>query len=67
MSAGLKAIYVSGWQVAADMNEAMQMYPDQSLYPSDSVPALIRRINNALLRADQVRGTSRRHLEFFGL
>jgi isocitrate lyase len=45
---------VSGWQVAADMNEAMQMYPDQSLYPSDSVPALIRRINNALLRADQV-------------
>jgi isocitrate lyase len=52
--AGLKAIYVSGWQVAADMNEAMQMYPDQSLYPSDSVPALIRRINNALLRADQV-------------
>jgi isocitrate lyase len=54
VSAGLKAIYVSGWQVAADMNEAMQMYPDQSLYPSDSVPALIRRINNALLRADQV-------------
>jgi len=54
VSAGLKAIYVSGWQVAADMNEAMQMYPDQSLYPSDSVPALIRRINNALQRADQV-------------
>ncbi|MGH7364501.1 MAG: isocitrate lyase/phosphoenolpyruvate mutase family protein, partial [Candidatus Methylomirabilales bacterium] len=54
VSAGLKAIYVSGWQVAADMNEAMQMYPDQSLYPSDSVPALIRRLNNALLRADQV-------------
>jgi isocitrate lyase len=54
VSAGLRAIYVSGWQVAADMNEAMQMYPDQSLYPSDSVPALIRRINNALLRADQV-------------
>ena len=54
VSAGLKAIYVSGWQVAADMNEAMQMYPDQSLYPSDSVPALIRRINNALLRADEV-------------
>ena len=54
VGAGLKAIYVSGWQVAADMNEAMQMYPDQSLYPSDSVPALIRRINNALLRADQV-------------
>jgi len=54
VSAGLKAIYVSGWQAAADMNEAMQMYPDQSLYPSDSVPALIRRLNNALLRADQV-------------
>ena len=54
VSAGLQAIYVSGWQTAADMNEAMQMYPDQSLYPSDSVPALIRRLNNALLRADQV-------------
>jgi isocitrate lyase len=54
VTAGLKAIYVSGWQVAADMNEAMQMYPDQSLYPSDSVPALIRRINNALLRADEI-------------
>ncbi len=53
VAARLKAIYVSGWQVAADMNEAMQMYPDQSLYPSDSVPALIRRINNALLRADE--------------
>ena len=52
--AGLKAIYASGWQVAADMNESMHMYPDQSLYPSDSVPALIRRINNALLRADQI-------------
>lgn len=52
--AGLKAIYVSGWQVAADMNNALQVYPDQSLYPSDSVPTLIRRINNALLRADQI-------------
>lgn len=52
--AGLKAIYVSGWQVAADMNNCLQTYPDQSLYPSDSVPYLIRRINNALLRADQV-------------
>src|SRR5262245_41035 len=52
--AGLKAIYASGWQVAADMNESMHMYPDQSLYPSDSVPALIRRLNNALLRADQI-------------
>lgn len=52
--AGLKSIYVSGWQVAADMNEAQSMYPDQSLYPSDSVPFQIRRINNALLRADQI-------------
>ena len=52
--AGLKAIYASGWQVAADGNNALQMYPDQSLYPSDSVPLLIRRLNNALLRADQV-------------
>jgi len=52
--AGLKAIYASGWQVAADGNNALHMYPDQSLYPSDSVPLLIRRLNNALLRADQV-------------
>ncbi len=54
VQAGLKAIYVSGWQVAADANNAGQMYPDQSLYPADSVPNLCRRINNALLRADQV-------------
>jgi isocitrate lyase len=52
--AGLKAIYLSGWQVAADANLASQMYPDQSLYPANSVPAVIRRINNALLRADQI-------------
>jgi isocitrate lyase len=52
--AGLKSIYISGWQVAADMNEAQSQYPDQSLYPSDSVPYHIRRINNALLRADQI-------------
>jgi isocitrate lyase len=52
--AGLKAIYLSGWQVAADQNSAGQTYPDQSLYPSDSVPRLVRRINQALLRADQV-------------
>src|SRR6267154_2144446 len=52
--AGLKAIYVSGWQVAADANEAGEMYPDQSLYPSDSVPNLCRRINSALQRADQL-------------
>jgi isocitrate lyase len=54
VQAGLKAIYVSGWQVAADANGASQMYPDQSLYPANSVPALVRAINNALLRADQV-------------
>src|SRR5579859_5554105 len=54
VQAGLKAIYVSGWQVAGDANNAGQMYPDQSLYPSDSVPALVRRINNALQRADQI-------------
>src|SRR5207253_415536 len=52
--AGLKAIYLSGWQVAADANLAGQMYPDQSLKPVNSVPAVIRRINNALLRADQI-------------
>jgi isocitrate lyase len=54
VQAGLKAIYVSGWQVAADANDAGQMYPDQSLYPCDSVPTMCRRINNALLRADQI-------------
>lgn len=52
--AGLKAIYVSGWQVAGDMNTAMHTYPDQSLYPADSAPNLVKRINNALLRADQI-------------
>ena len=55
--AGLKAIYVSGWQVAADANMAGQTYPDQSLYPANSVPHLVRRINNALLRADQISGS----------
>ena len=52
--AGLQAIYLSGWQVAADANLAGEMYPDQSLYPANSVPAVVRRINNALLRADQI-------------
>jgi isocitrate lyase len=52
--AGLKAIYLSGWQVAGDANLAAQTYPDQSLYPANSVPAVVRRINNALLRADQI-------------
>ena len=54
VQAGLKAIYMSGWQVAGDGNTAAQTYPDQSLYPADSVPALVRRINNALQRADQI-------------
>ena len=52
--AGLKAIYVSGWQVAADANDSFQTYPDQSLYPALSVPHLVQRINNSLLRADQI-------------
>src|SRR5438067_7171002 len=52
--AGLKAVYVSGWQVAADANNAGEMYPDQSLYPCDSVPALVRKINRALQRADEI-------------
>ena len=51
---GLKSIYLSGWQVAADANLAGQTYPDQSLYPANSVPAVVRRINNALMRADQI-------------
>ncbi|WP_030143418.1 isocitrate lyase [Mycetocola saprophilus] len=55
---GLNAIYLSGWQVAADANSAGQTYPDQSLYPADSVPKVVRRINNALARADQVSGTT---------
>src|SRR5688572_19836561 len=51
---GLRAIYLSGWQVAADANSAGQTYPDQSLYPYDSVPTVVRRINRALQRADQI-------------
>jgi len=54
VQAGLKAIYLSGWQVAADANLAGEMYPDQSLYPANSVPSVVKRINNALLRADQI-------------
>src|ERR1700756_1729577 len=53
VQAGLKAVYVSGWQVAADANLSGEMYPDQSLYPADSVPSLVRKINRALQRADQ--------------
>jgi isocitrate lyase len=62
--AGLEAVYLSGWQVAADANTAGQTYPDQSLYPADSVPKVVRRINNALLRADRIavaEGTTDRH------
>jgi isocitrate lyase len=54
VKAGLKAIYLSGWQVAADANVAGEMYPDQSLYPANSVPSVVRRINNTFLRADQI-------------
>jgi isocitrate lyase len=64
VKAGLKAIYLSGWQVAADANLAQEVYPDQSLYPTTSAPALCRRINNALRRADQIEaaeGSNGRH------
>src|SRR3954454_19553804 len=54
VKAGLQAIYLSGWQVAADANLAGSTYPDQSLYPANSVPNVVRRLNNALLRADQI-------------
>src|SRR6185312_13652793 len=59
VKAGLKAIYLSGWQVAADANIAGEMYPDQSLYPVNSVPAVVRRINNAFVRADQIQHMER--------
>ena len=59
--AGLQAIYLSGWQVAGDANDAGQMYPDQSLYPANSVPSVVRKINNALQRADQIQ-----HMEGVG-
>src|SRR5882672_11650546 len=58
--AGLQAIYLSGWQVAADANLAGQTYPDQSLYPANSVPSVVRRINQALLRADQIENSESR-------
>src|SRR5689334_9140490 len=54
VKAGLSAIYLSGWQVAADANDSLSMYPDQSLYAVSSVPTVVKRINNALLRADQI-------------
>ena len=58
MKAGNKAIYLSGWQVAADANVSDTMYPDQSLYPVNSVPAVVRRINNAFKRADEIQTAS---------
>src|SRR5438046_4802726 len=61
VEAGLKAIYVSGWQVAADANHAGQMYPDQSLYPANSVPMVVKRINQALQRADQIAHSERKN------
>src|SRR5437868_7499871 len=66
VKAGLKAIYVSGWQVAADANLAGQMYPDQSLYPANSATALVKRINQALQRADQIaHGESKNDIDWF--
>src|SRR5687767_992680 len=59
--AGLKAIYLSGWQVAADANSAGQMYPDQSLYPVDSVPNVVKKINASLMRADQIERAEGKH------
>ncbi|WP_026529918.1 isocitrate lyase [Haematomicrobium sanguinis] len=61
VKAGLKAIYLSGWQVAADANLSGQTYPDQSLYPANSVPQVVRRINNALMRADQIEFSEGKH------
>ncbi|MTI39959.1 isocitrate lyase [Fulvivirga lutimaris] len=58
VTAGLEAIYLSGWQVAADANLAGEMYPDQSLYPADSVPKVVKRINNALMRRDQIQSVT---------
>lgn len=71
VKAGLKAIYLSGWQVAADANSSGNMYPDQSLYPADSVPSVVKRINKALQRADQIQtmeqadGIATTDLDFF--
>lgn len=65
VTAGLRAIYLSGWQVAADANLAGQMYPDQSLYPANSVPSVVRRINQALTRADQVQHLKGGDIDFY--
>ena len=63
--AGLKAVYLSGWQVAADANTAGHMYPDQSLYPADSVPHVVKRINQALVRADQIEHAEGKHERYW--
>ena len=66
VKAGLKAIYLSGWQVAGDANLAGEMYPDQSLYPANSVPMVVRRINNTFQRADQIQWSEgREDIDFF--
>jgi isocitrate lyase len=66
VKAGLKAIYLSGWQVAGDANLAGEMYPDQSLYPANSVPAVVRRINNTFSRADQIQWSEGKNdIDFF--
>jgi isocitrate lyase len=65
VKAGLEAIYLSGWQVAADANLSGQTYPDQSLYPANSVPAVVRRINNALMRADQIDHAQGNHDQYW--
>ena len=65
VKAGLKAIYLSGWQVAGDANLSKQMYPDQSLYPVDSVPAVVERINNTLKRADEIAWMEGKEQDFF--
>jgi isocitrate lyase len=66
VKAGLKAIYLSGWQVAGDANLAGEMYPDQSLYPANSVPAVVRRINNTFMRADQIQWSEGKNdVDFF--
>ena len=65
VKAGLKAIYLSGWQVAADANNAGDMYPDQSLYPADSVPSVVRKINNTFARADQIAWSEGKEQDFY--
>src|SRR5687768_14101545 len=65
VKAGLEAIYLSGWQVAADANLSGQMYPDQSLYPANSVPSVVKRINQALMRADEIEASEGKRGEHY--